>query len=171
MKKLFLPIAMVVMTLSACAQTSSLDRFYNKFKTASEGEANFTINPSFMLQACFSGKDKDNDKSEAGTWLKKVTEVRLLILDQKKAPTAREWSDLAGSLVEDHFEELFSVRKGKDRVQLMSADRKDGLKELVFLAAGEDGGGIFLHFKGHFTAADLEKMQSALHDNQSKKAQ
>jgi len=169
MKKLLLPIALVVMTLSACAQTSSLDRFYNKFKSSSEGDANIAISPNFMLQACFSGKD--NIKGEAGSWLKKVTEVRLLILDQKKAPTAREWSDLFGSLVDDHFEELFSIRKGKDRVQLMSADRKGDLKELVFLAAGEDGGGLFLHFKGHFTAADLEKMQSALQENQSKKAQ
>ena len=164
MKKLFIPVAFCFLCLSACAQTSALDRFYDKFKSSGTSDANISISPNLMLSACFQGKGREEDN-----WLKKVTQVRMLIIDAKKAPSSKEWSDLSGSLLADHFDELMSVRKGRDRVQLMSADRGADLKEVVFLAAGQDGGGILLHFKGHFTTADLAKMQFALQEKNEQK--
>jgi len=156
---------MIFLSFSACAQSRSLDKFYDKYKSSGKAEASISFSPSFMLSACFQGKEKEKDSEQ--NWLKKVTMVRLLILDKGNAPSAGEWSALAGSLRNDNFEEMVSIRKGKDRLQLLSAERNGGLKEMVFLAAGEDGGGLFLHFKGHFTAADLEKMQSALQEKDS----
>lgn len=170
MKKLLFFSALII-TLSACGQAQrrsgdespSLDRFYDHFNA--DGQANsISLDPGFMLTASFSGKNKSN-----GNWIQKVTKVRLLILDDKKTTMQRaDWNELTQSLQQDRFEELLSIRKGSDRVQLLSKERRDGDKEIVFWAGGKDGGGLLLHFRGPFTEKDMEEMQSAVRDNQNK---
>jgi hypothetical protein len=168
MNKLLFPLALLL-TLSACSQhpdqrssgdeSPSLDKFYNRFHT-DDKEGGISIDPGFLLNAGFSGKDDDKDHSG---WMHKVTHVRLLILDDKATPARQqEWSELSRSLRDDRFDELFTIRQGKDRVQLLSKERADGEKEVVFLAGDKEGGGLFIHFRGSFTAQDMEKIQSAL---------
>jgi hypothetical protein len=173
MNKLLFPIALVI-TLSACSsansqspdqrpsrdESPSLDKFYNRFSSENKDGNSISIEPGFLLNANFSGKESN------GSWMHKITKVRLLILDDKKTSSRQqEWNELSQSLQKDQFEELLTIRKGKDRVQLLSKDRRDGQKEVVFLAGDKDGGGLFIHFRGHFTAADMEKIQSSLQDH------
>ena len=170
MSKLLFPLALII-TLSACSSANSqspgsshdespaLDRFYNRVNSENKDGNSISIDPSFMLNASFAGKESNKD------WIHKITKVRLLILDDKKTSgLQQELTELSQSLQKDQFEELLTIRKGQDRVQLLSKDRKDGQKEVVFLAAGKEGGGLFIHFRGHFTAADMEKIQSTLQD-------
>lgn len=161
MQKLVLPIVLVLSALTACGQKAPLDKFYDKYSTPAAGEVNVSIDPSFMLNASFSGSGGDN----SGSWFHKVSKVKLLLIDGKKASAADEWSDLSQSIQSENLEELFSVRKGKDKVQLLVKDVKDGQKELVFVAGGKTGGGIFIEFKGHFTSEDLAQMESSLQSN------
>lgn len=162
MQKILLPLALLVITLTSCAQSSGLDRFYNKFSADGKVSGDLSLDPAFLLNASFSG-DSNNDNK---TWLHKITRVRLLILDAKKTPSVQgEWSELSQSLKEDRFDELLMIRKGKERLQLLSKDGKDGQKEVAFLAGDKEGSGIFIHFCGHFTAKDLEQMQSSLQNN------
>ncbi|HWK07505.1 MAG TPA: DUF4252 domain-containing protein [Puia sp.] len=172
MQKLFFPLALII-TLSACSSANSqsqdqrssrdgspsLDKFYDRFCSENKDGNSLSIDPGFLLNASFSGKESNSG------WMHKITKVRLLLLDDKKTPAReQEWRELSQSLQKDQFEELLTIRQGKDRVQLLSKERGDGQKEVVFLAGGKDGGGLFIHFRGHFTAADMEKIQSALQD-------
>jgi hypothetical protein len=168
MRKLLLfSLALTMVSLSACAQESGLDKFYNKYKNSGQIDGNISIDPSFLLNASFSSGGKSDEK---GGWMHKITRIRVLILDGKKAPLAgADLRGLSRSLRSEQFEELVSVRKGKDNVQLLDKECKDGLKEIVFLATGEDGGGLFIEFRGNFTARDLEKIQSAIQDNHKEK--
>jgi hypothetical protein len=158
MQKLLLPLVLMLSTLAACGQRAPLDKFYDKYSAPGMNGDNVSIDPSFMLNASFSGDKK-------GDWFHKVTQVKLLLIDGKKPSAAGEWSDLSQSIQSEDLEELFSVRKGSDRVQLLSKDRKDGQKEIVFVAGGKTGGGIFIQFSGHFTSADLAQMESSLQSN------
>lgn len=168
MQKILLPLTIALFSLSACAQSSHLDNFYRKYQSAdgdNKGQGNLSFDPSFMLNACFSGEGRNTGKD----WIHKVTNVRLLMVDGKKSPVARqEWSDLEQSLDQDKFEELFVVRKGGDRMRLLSKDRSADLKEVAFLVVGQDGGGMFFDFRGHFTSKDLTSLQFDLqsHDSQ-----
>jgi uncharacterized protein DUF4252 len=163
MRTLLFPLAFMAFTLSACAQESGFDKFYNKYKNSGQIDGNISIDPGFLLNASFSSGGNSNEKDG---WMHKITRVRVLILDGKKNPLAGEdLKALNKSLRSEQFEELVSVRKGKDNVQLLDKERKDGLKEVVFLATGEDGGGLFIEFRGNFTDHDLEKIQSAIQDN------
>lgn len=161
---LSLLILLIAFSLSACAQSSHLDRFYEQYHNAG-GDDNAGIDPGFLLSASFSA-NQSGDKD--GSWLKRVTMVRCLVIDGKKTPDAsKEWSDLSSSLRADHFEEWFSVRKGQGRVQLLSRDKGDVMEEIACLIVGDDGSGLFFHLRGHFTAADRAKMESALQSHDS----
>ena len=160
MQKLLLPLALLLTTLSACSQNSQLDKFYDKYHASDEGAGAF--GSSFGVNATFSSSDKKG-------WLNKVTQFRMLILDTKKTPSLRgEWNELAQSLKKDNYDDLVSIRKGEDNVRLLSKEGKDNLKEFVFFANGKDGGCVFMHIRGHFTAHDMEEIQASLQDSHGK---
>jgi hypothetical protein len=166
MNKILFPLALVFI-LSSCSQGQaqrpsnnecpSLDKFYERFN--SEGkEGQLSFDPGFMLNASFSGKNSDNS-----SWIHKVTHVRLLILGDKKTHAQQEeWKGLPRLLQDDRFENLLTIRQGQDRVELLSKERKDGDKDIVFWTGDKDGGGLLIHFRGPFSARDMEKIQSAL---------
>ncbi|HVU55169.1 MAG TPA: DUF4252 domain-containing protein [Puia sp.] len=118
-------------------------------------QVSFSTNASFMLQASFHGR-------EDGNWIQKVTQVKVMILDKKKAADVEQWDKLVRELRDQRYEELVSVRKGQDRVRLMSRDG-DGVKEVAFLAGDKDGG-LYIQFAGKFTQHDLEQMRLSIQD-------
>ncbi|HEY4065051.1 MAG TPA: DUF4252 domain-containing protein [Puia sp.] len=182
MQKFLLPVAFVITSLSSCAQQSHLDKFYQKYHstdgitfsagTSSGGSinmsgdsgTNISIDPSFLLNANFSGNSGGTDNN----WMRKVTNLRLLILNGEKNPGAeQQWTELEGSLRQDGFEELITVRHGKDRFRLLSKEGQGDIKQIALLIAGKEGGGLFFHFKGHFTEKDMDRMRSALQEHDS----
>ena len=167
MKKLTFPLLILAFALNACAQNSHLDKFYQQYHDTNN---DLGVDPSMLFSASFSGNinigDSNSDKD--GNWMHKITAVRCLIIDGKKNhEAAREWSDLSSSLRADHFEEWFSVRKGTGKVQLLSRDKGDTMEEIACVIVGDDGSGLFFHLRGHFTAADKERMASALQSHDS----
>ena len=152
MQKIILPLLLFFACLTACGQQSHVDRFYEKHN----GEGSISVDPGLMLNASFSGSDN-------GNWMHKLTNVRMLIIDGKKASGVQEWDELSRSVQSDDYEDLATIRKaGKGGVRLLSRDVKDGMKDIVFLASGDEGGGLFLQFRGHFTQADIDKMMSSV---------
>jgi len=141
MKKRFLPIVFCLLALAGSAQTST----------------SFSVDPSFMLSASFKG-------SSDGDWIHKVAHLQLVIMDGKKAADVRQWNKLSHDLLDQRFEELFSIRKGSDRLQLLSRDGREDLKEIAFVAGDKDGG-LCIRFSGKFTQKDLDEMQSSLRSN------
>jgi hypothetical protein len=187
MQKFILPLFIALTSLSACAQQSHLDKFYQKYHSSdgvsfsgsgSSGSSSgnikisgdsggsggsISIDPSFLLNANFSGKgDADNN------WMRKITNLRLLILDGEKTPSAQQqWTELEESLRQDGFEELITVRHGKDRFRLLSKSDQGDMKQMAFLVAGKEGSGLFFHFRGHFTEKDMARIQSSLQEHDS----
>ena len=164
MKHLIIPSLILLVTFSACAQSAShLDAFYKQYKN----DSGDSFDPNFLFTASFSHND-GNTKDEKN-WLHKITYIRCILIDGKKTPNAdQEWADLSHALRADHFEEWFSAHKGKGRLQLLSLDGKGDLEDIACVLVGDDGGGLFFHLRGHFTAADRSSMQEALqsHDGE-----
>ena len=181
MQKLTFPLLILAFTFSACAQQSHLDKFYQQYHDTG---ANLGLDPNFLFSASFGGNGsndghdgnggngnndggKDNDDN-GGNWMHKISAIRCMIINGKKTPNAAgEWSDLTRALRADHFEEWFAIRKGTGRVQLLSQDKGDTMEEIACLIVGDDGSGLFFHLRGHFTAADRARMESALQSHDS----
>lgn len=104
-------------------------------------QASFSTNASFMLQASFQGRNN-------GSWIQKVTQVKVMVLDKKKAADAEQWDRLVRGLRDQRYEELVSIRKGENRVRLMSRDG-DGVKELVFFGRVTGMGGFISSLPGN----------------------
>jgi hypothetical protein len=158
MQKTLLPLLILLVSFSACAQPSHLDQFYQKFNAAGSDVGSGFINPSLLLN--ISCSDPDSCK-----WRHKITLLRFLTIDGSKTPTAgREWNELDQSLHADRFEEWISIRKGKGHVRLLSKDRKDGQEDIVCLIVDKEGNGIFFHLRGSFSAADKTSIEAAFQD-------
>jgi hypothetical protein len=140
----------LILLIAACtqapAQTSHLDDAYRQY---SDGNTQIGIDPGVLLNISFSSR--------------KISTLHCLIIDGKKTPhAAREFRDLEHAVLNDHFEEWFSIRKGKGKVAAWSLDGPGDTKDLVCLLVGDDDGGLFFHLRGHFTDADKARIEAAL---------
>jgi len=128
------------------AQPSHLESVYRQY---SDGNTEIGIDPAMLLNVSFSSN--------------KISKLHCLIIDGKKTPhAAREFRELEHAVLDDHFEEWFSIRKGKGKVAAYSLDGSGDVKELVFLLVGDDDGGLFFHLRGHFTDDDKARIAAAL---------
>jgi hypothetical protein len=150
MKTLTLTLVLAAMVCASTqAQSTHLERVYRDYNG---DNTQIGIDPCILLNISFSSK--------------KITTLHCLIIDGKKTPNAgREFRDLEHAVRNDHFEEWFSIRKGKGRVAAYSLDGPGDLKDLVCLLVGDDDGGLFFHLRGHFTDADKARLEAALQDH------
>lgn len=150
MKIYILPLLILLVAGSACAQPSHLDRAFRQFN----GDNQLSIDPGILLNVSFSSK--------------KISVLHCLIIDGKKTPDAgRKLRNLEHAVLDDHFEEWFSIRKGKGRVAAYSLDGPGDLKDIVCLLIGDDDGGLVFHLRGHFTAEDKARLEAALQQQES----
>ena len=109
---------------------------------------------AFCLMALASSAQSASASFSVDKWKGKITQFSIQLLDGKQ-------HRLSGELKDQRYEDLVSIRKGEERVQLKCRDKEDGLKEVVFLAEGKDGG-LFIRCTGRFTQKDLDQMTSSL---------
>jgi hypothetical protein len=161
MKKLITPLLLLLITGAAChAQESHLDQFYHKYDTDGSETTRGTINLALLLN--FAANDS------AESWTKKVTMCRFMTMEpEKSAKAGEEWKELTQSLKDDNFEEWMSIRKGKEHLRLMAKERKDGQEDVVCVASGDHGGGVFFHLRGRFNADDKARIEAAMQSGRS----
>jgi hypothetical protein len=160
MKKIIAPLFTLLVAVTCHAQESHLDRFYQKFDAAGAETTKGSINLALLLNLSTS------DDSANG-WMKKVTMCRFMTIDSAKmAKAAQEWAELKQSLKDDNFEEWMSIRKGKSNFRVMARDRKDGQEDVVLVGVETNGGGVFFHLRGRFTAEDKARVQAAMQDHE-----
>lgn len=110
----------------------------------------------FMALVFACSAQSVNCQFSVDRWKSKITQLNIQVMDGPRTALSRELRD-------ESFEDLFSVRKGTDMVRLMSREKGDGLREVVFLAQGKEGG-LYIRCTGKFTQRDLDQMTSALQD-------
>jgi hypothetical protein len=158
MKPIIFPALLFLVSFSACAQSSNLDKFYQKYQASQQSDKDgISISPSLLLNISFSG----NDAASSDDWFHKISFLHCLTI---AADQAREWSDLTRSLSKDDFEEWVSVRRGKGKLQLLSHDGRNGLEDIVCVIVNEEGKGMFFHVRGRLSARDKEHIRSAFQE-------
>jgi hypothetical protein len=155
MKKILTFLLLSVVMVSAYSQQTNIDKFYNRFRSYDKGGEE--MKSAFSINGSFSGGDGKG-------WFNKITQFRLLVLDSKKTPSLMpEWDGLIRALGKDEYEELVSFRQGKDYARLLLKEVGEGLKDVVLLCAGKDGGCLFVNLRGRFTIHDIDQIQHAFH--------
>jgi len=155
MRTITFPLLMLLVSFTACAQTSHVDQFYQKYQDAKK-DSDGIGGGGWQFNFTSSGSSKSGDD-----WVSKVSFLHCLSID---AGQTQEWSDLERSINKDNFEEWFSVRHGKGRFQMLTCDGKGGVEDVVCIVVGKEGNGLFFHMRGRLSAADKKRIQSALQD-------
>src|ERR1700754_1341214 len=150
MKPITFPLLMLLVSFTACAQTSHVDEFYQKYQ---ETKKDGIGGGGWQFNFTSSGSSKSGDD-----WFSKVSFLHCLSID---AAQEQEWSDLNRSISKDNFEEWFSVRHGKGRFQMLTSDGKGGAEDVVCIIVGKEGNGLFFHMRGRFSAADKDRIKEA----------
>ncbi len=115
---------------------------------------NLFIPLALCLMTLTSSAQRASASFSVDRWKGKITQFSIKLLDGKH-------TRLSGELRDQQFEDLLSIRKGEERVQLMFKEKEDGLKEVAFLAEGKEGG-LFIRCTGRFSQKDLDQMTSSL---------
>jgi hypothetical protein len=154
MRYITLSLFALLLAAAVCAQPSHLDRVYRQY---SNENGQIAIDPGLLLNVSFSSK--------------KISTLHCLIikghgLTLPEATAGAEFRDLEHAVHADHFEEWFSIRKGKGRVAAYTLEGPGDLEDLVCLLVGDDDGGLFFHLRGHFTAEDKARLEAALQDKE-----
>ena len=110
---------------------------------------------AFCLMALASTAQRSSASFSIDNWKGKITQFSI----QLNGKITR----LSSELRDQRFEDLLSIRKGDERVQLMFKEKEDGLKEVAFLAEDKEGS-LFIRCTGRFTQKDLDQMTSSLKD-------
>ena len=150
MKTITFPLLMLLISFSACAQTSHVDQFYQRYQDAKK-DKDGVEGGNWQFNFTSSGSSKSTDD-----WFSKVSFLHCLSID---AAQEQEWSDLNRSISKDNFEEWFSVRHGKGRFQMLTSDGKEGVEDVVCIIVGKEGNGLFFHMRGRFSAADIDRIK------------
>jgi len=153
MQAITIPLLMLLISFSACAQTSHVDEFYQKYQDSKKDKGGIE-GGGWQFNFTSSGSSRSGDD-----WFSKVSFLHCLSID---AAQTQEWSDLDRSISKDNFEEWFSVRHGKGRFQMLTCDGKGEVEDVVCIIRGKEGNGLFFHMRGRFTTADKNRIQSAL---------
>jgi hypothetical protein len=151
-KSITFPLLILLVSFSACAQTSHVDEFYQKYQDAKKDKDGVE---GGGWQFSFTGSGSSGSKDD---WFSKVSFLHCLSID---AARTQELSDLKQAIGKDNFEEWFSVRHGKGRFQMLTCDGKGGVEDVVCIIVGKEGNGLFFHMRGRFSAADKDRIKAA----------
>jgi CII-binding regulator of phage lambda lysogenization HflD len=134
MKKLMMGAVMLVMAVSAQAQSAEVTKFFSKY----QDNAEFTqVTVSSKMFGLFTNMDveKPEDK-EILEAISKIKGLRVLAKDQ--ARDSRELYKEALSIVPKDYEELMFVRDKDQDMKFLIKESGGKISELLMIAAGND---------------------------------
>ena len=133
------------------AQSPTLEAFYNNY--INKPEVTKMDLSGWLLNLTFNSAEEEEEMS------KKITRVRVLIMEDANVVPDREYKKLIHNLELEQFEPLIQIRdKGADRVDGMIRESGTKITDAVLLVHGEDNF-VFLNVEGHFTQEDLDAIQ------------
>ena len=135
MKKLFLLAVLALIGVQSFAQTSVIDKFFQKY---SNDESFTIVSISPKMFGMFAKVDaSDPDTKKAMEVVQKLKSLRILAKDNAKNGS-QLYHEAAAFLTKD-YEELMTVRSdGNDVKFLIKENAQGNIQELVMLVGGSD---------------------------------
>lgn len=140
MKNLLLLIFLFQIPFVAQSQNRSIKNFYHKYKKT-EGTRNAVI-PGFLIWlATGIANESIGDEPEAKIALKfakKFKTMRFLVMEDENHVTQEDFQKLMSGAKKANYEELISVKRNGEYIQILGRGKNDKLKNLLVLVSAED---------------------------------
>lgn len=151
MKNLFLLICFLGSTGFSFAQSKNIHNFYNKY-AAYDNATDINVQGWVLkLASAFSEDEK------AQNTLDKITQLRILIMEDENLVTYDDRKDLIRSLEKDKFETFLQVRDGGDKIDFFIREDGDQITNILMVVNGKDGF-ILLSLEGLLNLEEIKDL-------------
>ena len=152
MRNFILLTLLVVLPVMASAQSRHITQFYNHYK-AQEEVTKLNLRGFVLSLASTFADDKDARKI-----LRKVSHLRLLVMEDGKLVSPEEYTSLIRGIKSDRFEELMLLREEKQRIEFFLREEGETITDVLMLLHG-DGEFLMLSLEGAFNFSDLNDLK------------
>ena len=155
MKRFFLFLSALCLTVMIQAQSNPIDEMFNKY---SEKEGFTIVTISSKMFSMFADTDEEN--KEAGNIISRLKSIRILsVEDSLMNRDLNFYTELSKKLDLSVYEELLVVKEGPDITKFLIRQKGDIISDLLVITGGP-GGNSLISIKGDLnlkTISDLSK--------------
>jgi len=153
MKKLFLSVTALCLTLMIQAQTNPIDEMFNKY---SEKEGFTVVTISGKMFSMFSNQDTEN--KDADNVVRRLKSIRILTVeDSLLNKNLNFYSELSKKLDLSVYEELMVVKEGPDITKFLIRQNGNLISELLVITGGP-GGNSLISIKGDLNLKNISDL-------------
>jgi hypothetical protein len=97
------------------------------------------------------------DEDNAGDFVRKVTKLRLLNMENGNLVSRSEYNRLVKSVQSDRFEDLMQIREDGDDIRIMIREKGSAVTDVLVLITGQDGF-TMLSLEGKLRFKDIQQL-------------
>ncbi len=153
MKKSFLFLTVLFLTITIQAQTNPVDEMFNKY---SEKDGFTLVTISSRMFSMFANLDSENP--DADNLIKRLKSIRILsVEDSLLNLNLNFYSELSRKLDLSVFEELMVVKEGRDITKFLIRETGGIITELLVVKGGP-GGNSLISIKGDLSMKNISDL-------------
>jgi len=157
MKKIFLSITALCLTLMIQAQSNPVDEMFNRY---SEKQGFTVVSISSKMFSLFANKEADN--KDADNVINRLKSIKILsVEDSLLNKNLNFYTELSKKLDMSVYEELMVVKEGQDITKFLIKQNGNTISELLVIKGGP-GGNSLISIKGELNLKTISDMSKSI---------
>src|SRR5664279_1359056 len=157
MKKIFLSLTALCLTLMIQAQSNPVDEMFNRY---SEKQGFTVVSISSKMFSLFANKEADN--KDADNIISKLKSIKILsVEDSLLNKNLNFYTELSKKLDLSVYEELMVVKEGPDITKFLIKQSGNTISELLVITGGP-GGNSLISIKGNLNLKNINDLSKSL---------
>jgi hypothetical protein len=157
MKKIFLSITALCLTLMMQAQSNPVDEMFNKY---SEKQGFTVVSISSKMFSMFADKDVEN--KDADDIISRLKSIKILTVeDSLLNKNLNFYSELSKKLDLSVYEELMVVKEGPDITKFLIKQSGNTISELLVIKGGP-GGNSLISIRGNLNLKNISDLSKSV---------
>ena len=152
MKYLFVLLLAGFLPLLSTAQNKEIKKFYDKYRSLDNVQDIKLQGWVLKLASTFT------DEEEAEKILKKITQLRVMIMEDGNLVSPQEYNNLVRSVKKDRFEELIKIKEEGQDIEFMIREENDAITDVLIMVSSPDQF-VLLSLEGKLKFSDLNDLQ------------
>lgn len=151
MKNTILALFLIGLPLIGMSQTPVIKSFYDKYKNMDKVQDVQLQGWLLELASTFT------DEESAGNLLKKITQLRVLIMDEGNLVSQQEYKSLLKEVKKSQFEELIQIKDGDQKIEFLIREKGETITDVLVVINGPDDF-VMLSLEGKLKFSDLNDL-------------
>jgi predicted transcriptional regulator len=157
MKKIFLSVGFLCLTMAMLAQSNAVEEMFNKY---SEKPGFTVVSISSKMLGLFANKDTEN--KDADDIISKLKSIKILsVEDSLLNKNLNFYTELSKKLDLSVYEELMVVKEGPDMTKFLIKQSGNTISELLVITGGP-GGNSLISIKGTLNLKNIKDLSKDL---------